>query len=382
MEALGVLQTKLNVWYEDVEISTEVSADLLSCTYTDAIDDEADEVSITLMDPHGKWAGRWTPDRGAKISVLYSTENRGYLATDTMMIDELKTSGSPRVFEFRAVSIPLNNTIRRTIKTRNFENLTLQKIASQIASEAKLTLFWDSENNPNYDRIDQRQESDLAFLKRLCDEQGLTVKVANERLIIFDQASYEKKEPVKTLTLGTSPILSWSFSAQQSERYRKVTVKWRDIKQKTKVEKTKSLKLARTNAQNDEQSVNMYGTNYSDKNQKPKKGPEKTRAEYVEASFEDPSVEESGQTFILKKRCSSYAEAERLAKAKLRELNLRQTTGSLSLVGDPLMISGQVIAIKGIGAMDGNFIIERSTHSMTEQGYTTSIEVRRVNANY
>lgn len=377
---METLRTMLSVIYDDHDISSDVTADLLSCSCTDAIDDEADELSLTLMDPDGKWAGQWSPERGATVSVTVSTESRGSLSTGRMAVDALKASGSPRIFEMRAVSIPLAGSIRRTVKNRNFEKLDLRGIASQIASEAGLELLWDSQINPQYDRIDQRRESDLAFLKRLCDDEGLTVKASDGQLVIFDQASYEKKTPVKTLYLGMSPVLSWSFEARQSERYKAVTVRWRDIRKKTR--SASPAAKARTARASDDESINMYGSNYTDMAGASKKGATVQKAEYVEATFTDDTVGESGQIYVMKKRCSSYAEAERLAKAKLRELNLRQISGSLSLIGDPELIAGQVIRLTGFGAMDGNFIIERSTHIMSEQGYRTSLEIRKANTVY
>lgn len=378
---METLRTTALVIYEGHDITADVAEDLLACTYTDAVDDEADEVSLTLKDPDGKWAGDWSPDRGATVSVTLNTEGRGSLSTGPMAVDTLRASGPPRIFEIRAVSIPLTNTIRRTVKNRNFEKLTLQKIAGQIASEAGLALLWDSQSDPQYDRVDQRRESDLSLLKRLCDDEGLTVKVTEEQLVIFDQSSYERKSAVKTLICGFSPILSWSFDARQSERYRAVTVRWRDIRKKTRTSAPAA--KARTARASDEESLNMYGSNYTDaKPGSSRKGAAVQKAEYVEATFTDDAVDESGQIYVMKKRCSSYAEAERLAKAKLRELNLRQISGSLSLIGDPELIAGQVIRLMGFGVMDGNFIIERSTHSMTEQGYVTSLEMRKVNATY
>lgn len=378
---METLRTTASVIYEGHDITADVAADLLSCTYTDAVDDEADEVSLTLKDPDGKWAGDWSPDRGATVSVTLNTKGRGSLSTGPMAVDTLRASGPPRIFEIRAVSIPLVNTIRRTVKSRNFEELTLQKIAGQIASEAGLALLWDSQTDPQYDRVDQRRESDLSLLKRLCDDEGLTVKVTEGQLIIFDQASYEKKDAVKTLICGFSPILSWSFDALQSERYRAVTVRWRDIRKKTRASAPAA--RARMARASDDESLNMYGSNYTDsKSGASKKGATVQKAEYVEATFTDDTVDESGQVYVMKKRCSSYAEAERLAKAKLRELNLRQISGSMSLIGDPELIAGQVIRLMGFGAMDGNFIIERSTHSMTAQGYVTSLEMRKVNMAY
>lgn len=377
---METLKTTLSVIYESTDISTEISEDLLACIYTDCVEDESDEISITLKDPDGKWGGSWFPDRGAKLQATFNTESRGSLQTNLMIVDSLRVSGSPRVFEMRAVSIPLDNTIRRTIKTRNFENLNLQSIASQISGEAGLELFWDSQINPTYDRIDQRQESDLAFLKRLGDESGVSVKVAFNKLIIFDQASYETKAPIKTITINHSPVLSWSFEAQQSERYKAVTVKWRDIKQKTKGGGASSQAIVL--AEISSSGADIYGTNYENKDGTAKKGAAKTKTEYVEATFTDDTVEEGGQTYVLKKRCTSYAEAERLAKAKLRQLNAHQITGSLSLVGDPELSAGSVVALSGFGYMDGNFIIERASHSMTSAGYVTQVDLRKINPAY
>lgn len=377
---METLKTTLSIFYEDTDISGEIASDLLAFSYTDCAEDEADEISITLKDPDGKWAGSWSPERGAKVSVaLQGGIDGGMLMLPVMTVDRLAVSGAPRVFDLKAVSIPLDNTIRRTIKTRNFENLTLQAIAGQIAADAGLTLFFDSQIDPEYDRIDQRQESDLAFIKRLGDEAGVSVKVSDGQLILFDQAAYEAKEPIKTLILGQSPILGWSFELQQSERYRACTVKWRDIRQKTKDSAGSAKATAMRAAKAGE--VDIYGSNF-DSSSSGKKGAVKQKAEYVEATFTDESVDESGQTYVLKKRCASYAEAERLAKAKLRELNLRQTTGSISLIGDPEMLAGSVVTLQGFGGMDGNFIIERAVHSMDEQGYRTEISVRKVNPAY
>lgn len=94
------------------------------------------------------------------------------------------------------------------------------------------------------------------------------------------------------------------------------------------------------------------------------------------------SVEDSGQIYSLKKQAGSQAEAERLAKAQLRRLNLRQLTGSLEMVGNPLMAAGSVVALSGFGSFDGNFIITSATHSMGSEGYRTSVQVRRVNNDY
>lgn len=393
MEAITPLLTTVSVTYtvadksKSADISSDVSGDLLSLTYEDKDGGEADTLSISLKDPEGKWAGSWTPERGDMVEVTLSTQDRGSVSTGKMIIDRLQASGRPRVFTIDAVSIPMQNSIRRTLKTRAFTKMHLKDIAQQICTDNDLELFWDSaitdEENQLYDKADQERISDLEFLQRLCKDAGLSLKLSSEKLIVYGQESYEAKEPVCALVENASWITSWSFEAQQSERYKACTVRWRDVAQKSK----KSASAGSGGSSNRFLKQSSSGGNrFLDKSSlsggSKKKASVGKKAEYHEYTYEDPSVEDSGQIYSLKKRARSQAEAERLAKAKLRRLNLRQLTGSLEMVGNPLMAAGSVVALSGFGSFDGNFIITSATHSMGSEGYRTSVQVRRVNNDY
>ena len=82
----------------------------------------------------------------------------------------MSVSGAPRTFEMQAVSTPLNQPIRRKAITKAWESRTLRGIAEEIAAENGLQLFFDVEEDPQYDRRDQKEESNLAFLQRLCED--------------------------------------------------------------------------------------------------------------------------------------------------------------------------------------------------------------------
>ena len=197
----GPIQTYLRLLFTEASksVSEDILPDLLSFTYDDKETNEADEISITLKDPTGKWASKWKPDGGEVV--------RAYIASGTVdgkkgrelfcgkfFVDSLRTSGSPRVFEMRAVSIPMNTPIRRKMITKAWEKKTLKGIAQEIAAAAKVKLLFDSKENPSYDRQDQKAESNLKFLSRLCEDAGLSIKVTDSQIVIFDQASYEKKK--------------------------------------------------------------------------------------------------------------------------------------------------------------------------------------------
>lgn len=345
-------------------MTQDIAPDLLSLSYSDKETDEADELSLTLKDPQGVWAGTWTPDGGEKIEAyIYDGDVTGAeysrLYCGKFFVDSLSASGSPRVLTMRAVSIPLNKPIRRKIKSRAWEKIALKDIASAIAKEAGMEFMYDAQENPVYDRQDQKRESDLQFLSRLSREMGISLKVTDEKIVMFDQASYEKKEPVKVLTLKRSPILSWSFESSQSEKYKSVTVAYRDPKKKKKgTAAGYNMDLEKTG---EKKSSNPAVMTYT---------------------YTDPNANEQWQEYSLKRRAKSVSDAERIAKAKLRELNARSVTGSISIVGDPSLVAGVVVTVSGFGSFDGNFIVQEATHSVSGGGYTTSLSLRRVNNNY
>lgn len=375
----GPVQTYLRLFFTEAgtSVTQDILPDLLSFTYDDKETNEADEISLTLKDPTGKWASKWKPDGGEVV--------RAYIASGTVdgkkgrelfcgkfFVDSLRTSGSPRVFEMRAVSIPLNTPIRRKMVTKAWEKKTLKGIAQEIATAAKVKLLFDSQDNPSYDRQDQKAESNLRFLSRLCEDAGLSIKVTDSQIVIFDQAFYEKKKPVKTLKLGVSDILSWDFESQQSETYKTCTVSWRDPKKKQKGSSGGyNMDLENGDSGDDPE--------YDMDLQKVKK---KVNVAVNTYTYTDPNVEDNGQEYQVKKRAASLDEAKRIAKATLRKLNLRSVTGGLSLVGDTSLVAGVVVELKGFGSFDGRFYIESASHSVSTSGYVTSISVRRVNSNY
>lgn len=375
----GPVQTYLRLFFTEAgtSVTQDILPDLLSFTYDDKETNEADEISLTLKDPTGKWASKWKPDGGEVV--------RAYIASGTVdgkkgrelfcgkfFVDSLRTSGSPRVFEMRAVSIPLNTPIRRKMVTKAWEKKTLKGIAQEIATAAKVKLLFDSQDNPSYDRQDQKAESNLRFLSRLCEDAGLSIKVTDSQIVIFDQAFYEKKKPVKTFKLGVSDILSWDFESQQSETYKTCTVSWRDPKKKQKGSSGGyNMDLEKGDSGDDPE--------YDMDLQKVKK---KVNVAVNTYTYTDPNVEDNGQEYQVKKRAASLDEAKRIAKATLRKLNLRSVTGGLSLVGDTSLVAGVVVELKGFGSFDGRFYIESASHSVSTSGYVTSISVRRVNSNY
>lgn len=370
-------ETKLTLLFTEskTDATNDVMPDLLSFSYDDREADQADEISLTVKDEKGKWAGSWKPDGGETIRAYIKGSTCPKLFCGKFYVDSMRVSGSPRVCEIRAVSIPLKAPIRRRLVTKAWENYTLKGILKEIAAKAEIYFYFEVEEDPEYDRLDQKEESDLAFLSRLCQDAGLSIKVTDDTIVIFDQSRYEKMEPVCEVELGVSDVLSWDFQTTQSDTYKSCVVSWRDIKKKKRksaggynldLEKPSDKPPAKHN-------IDLEKIDDSNAS----KNPAVNTYVYV-----DPNADANGQEYKLKRRVTSRAEAERVAKATLRRLNLRSVTGSMTLVGDTRLVAGIVIEVKGFGSLDGNFFIESASHSMSESGYVTTINVRRVNNKY
>ena len=370
-------ETKLTLLFTEskTDATNDVMPDLLSISYDDREADQADEISLTVKDEKGKWAGSWKPDGGETIRAYIKGSTCPKLFCGKFYVDSMRVSGSPRVCEIRAVSIPLKAPIRRRLVTKAWENYTLKGILKEIAAKAEIYFYFEVEEDPEYDRLDQKEESDLAFLSRLCQDAGLSIKVTDDTIVIFDQSRYEKMEPVCEVELGVSDVLSWDFQTTQSDTYKSCVVSWRDIKKKKRksaggynldLEKPSDKPPAKHN-------IDLEKIDDSNAS----KNPAVNTYVYV-----DPNADANGQEYKLKRRVTSRAEAERVAKATLRRLNLRSVTGSMTLVGDTRLVAGIVIEVKGFGSFDGNFFIESASHSMSESGYVTTINVRRVNNKY
>lgn len=330
-------ETFFDVIYQNVNITAEMSPDILSITYTDNEDGQVDDIAITVKDETGKWSDEWSPENGDFIRLTLKPLNQIALECGQYQVDDVSSSGPPSTVSVSAVSVPVSSGIRRNLKSNAWEKTTLKDIASSIAKLANLELLFliDDDTNPYYEREDQMEESDLNFLHRLCQDEGISLKVTDQQLVIFEQEMFEDKEPIATITKGVDEIINYSFSKRSTDLYKSCTCKYRVPK------KRKSLSY----------------------------------------TWEDPSVDE-GANLKIRKHVANLDEAKRKAKAALRLKNRNQVTGSLLLVGDTRMVAGVTINIAGFGKYSGKYIISKATHSENSGGYTVSIEIRKVITGY
>lgn len=333
--------------YNNKDISVDISKYLKSISYTDNLSGEADDLQITLEDKAGLWQSTWMPEKGALLDVILQQKYWQTLSAlpqslrlGLFEIDEITSSGYPSEVQIKAVSVPDNNTLRGTERSRSWEKAKLQVIANDIASAAGMSLFWDTEENPVLDRAEQTEQSDLSFLYAICKDKGLALKISDKKIIIFDEAKYEaEKAKITIVKPGTV------YKKESGMKYLFVgtgyslRTKIRDIYAACRV---------------------SYQQGSSKSN--------------IEATY--TAAGKKGKTLQVNEQVESVAEALNLAKKRLREKNKDGVTGSLNMLGNFVLLSGVTVNLLGFGAFDDKYLITRASHDIGS-GYTTNIDVRR-----
>jgi phage protein D len=329
-------RASLQLTYENVDISADLQPHLSGWNYTDNLSGQADDLQLTLEDREQLWTGDWMPEKGATVRAKIVQENwdqdgkTDELYLGQFEIDEIEPSGPPSTVVVKSVSVPESSSLRGEAKNRAWEKTNLSVIAGDVAGGAGLELFYDTDDDPEYDRAEQTEQSDLEFLMKLCDDAGLCLKVSDVQIVIFDEQKYEQQDPVDTIVKGQALIKSYRGRTTLTGVYKSCRVEYHDAN-----------------------------------------GDENITAEYA-----PPNPLITGRVLVINERVSSIAEAEKLAKKRLRNENKNGTTFTITLVGDLRYLAGLTVNLSGWGAFDGKYIITQAAHGQ-QSGYETTLELRK-----
>ena len=279
-----------------------------------------------------------------KISAVITPEGWGdgaVLPTGDFELDSVKADGPPATVVIKGTSLPFSAAIRQTKKSRAWENYKLSGIAGEIAAVNGLRCMFESDNDPFYERVEQRKTSDSTFLAKLCRDAGISLKSSHGQLILFDQLKYEAQAPVLTVRKGT---------ASEKGLYTKYSL---------------SVGAA-------EEQYGSCRVSYLD----PGSG------KCVEGTY-SADEEDTAQCLEISAKVSDAAEARALAEKFLRLHNKFTRFVSFTFPGDPTLAASSTIQLEGWGSWDGKYIIKRAVHTVSAaKGYTTQITGRRCLAGY
>jgi uncharacterized protein len=361
------------------DITTALSPNLIGCTYTDHTADKADDLQIELEDPAREWIGPSFPQKGASIDAVIICADWRFsgdivsIECGNFTIDSISFKGPPNTVSIKANSIPHKAKIKNTQKTRAWENTSFEQIARQIGGENGLKIRWDTQLVPRFGRIEQIEESPLAFLKKRADDCGLSIKITKGEIVFFDEESYEAKEPKYTIRYGDEPLLSYSFSTKLTDIYGSSTVSYQNPE--TGRLTTHTFKpqdgpetegeLRSSDRIEDEELI------AAELGEPPpfSSGPPPTDWQPTDWTDDAPTANK-GRGKGIKKA------AERKAKKQLREKNKKEQTAEFMLKGEPLLAAGMTVAVVDFERFDGNYIVDTCVHTI-RGGYTTKVSLRK-----
>lgn len=283
---------------------------------------------------------------GLKIQAVILRENWAGDGKDDVLdcgqfeLDDISVDGPPSVVTIKATSLPFTSQVRQTEKSKAWENCKLSDIIKEMGKANGMTVLYESAYDPFYERVEQFKTSDIAFASQLCHDAGISLKVTNNIMVAFDQATYEAKAAVQTIRPRDGSYSKYKLEIGSADaKYASCRVRYTD----------------------------------------PDSGKVIEGIAYAEDYKADA---ETNQQLEITAKVSSVAEAEALAAKRLRLHNKYGKSVTFTGPGNPLYVAGVTIMLEDWGPWSGKYIIKQARHTVGKSGYQTQIRGRQVLEGY
>ena len=311
--------------------ASQMAEYLSSFKYTDVASGTSDSISIELDDKDRRWIGAWFPQKGDRLKptiIRHDWDRDGQttkLNCGTFVIDDFSFRGGPIRCAIEAVAIPSTSGFKTTELTNTYEKTTLKEIGQTVAKRNGLELFYDA-SEVTIESVAQDKQTDCSFYNDLVVKYGLALKIYNDRLVVFDEAAYEAKTQVATLTEADFEP-GWQWNTTLAGTYTGVKYQYTH--------------------------------------------PDKNKTFTVEIGGGD-------RILICDDAANNQTEATLIALAKVNNANKGTTTLRITLRTPAWnIIATNCLLINGLGQLSGKYYVESAVHSVSN-GTKTTLNLRRV----
>jgi phage protein D len=317
--------------YQGVNITTDISAMVLSVSYTDYLSELSGEVEIVVEDHDRRWQAPWYPALGDELNLAIGYRGEELLPCGDFQVDQLELAGPPDTFTMRCLAAFITPAMRAR-NSIGYEGRTLLEIAQTVAEKYGLAVISAPDViDVAFARVTQKHETDLAFLKRLALEHDYDFTIRGSILVFYSRAALERLAPIETVS--RPDLEGFEFRNRTHTTYRSAEVTYQEMISKSLI------------AQNAAATAPIPGADV----------------------LKVLSRCENGQQAILK------------AQAALHASNMFFVDASLTMPGSIEMASGSAIGLSGFGEFDGTYMVLIARHRLNRAtGYTTHLEVSRV----
>ncbi|WP_171178677.1 phage late control D family protein [Ruegeria sp. HKCCD8929] len=325
----------LRVVVNGAPLSALVFSQVSSVRVTDVAGFVSDTAEVTFanVSPVSRFA---MPEPGAEIEIALG--NLGAFKSMGLYIaDEVEESSPPRAITVTGRAKAQGETSSgfapiQQQKTRTWPaGMTLKALADTIVAENNLKSgVTEAAAAIVLGHIDQIDESDLSVLTRVALLHDLVAKPAGGLLFLGRRGDARKASggSTPTVALSEGDVSHWTMRRGLGEVAGTVIATYRDLNLKQDIE--------------------------------------------VKIGDKDPVRR-------LRQRFRSEAEARTIAESEARRASRAKETLEIELPGNPSIVAEGKVALTGFSsAANGEWLVVSVTHSVSEEGYVTSVRAERV----
>ena len=324
--------------YNGRDITADLSPYLSRFSFVDRLSGEADSLDIELAETHhslSRWLAEWYPDKAMEVVAHFGYAHAPLVLAGHFEVDEVAVESPPMTVRIRALATGITKSVR-TRQGRAYENTTLSAIADQVAKRLGATRKGNLEA-VKLDRVTQYQESDWQFVVRLLREYGYVAKLTDNNKTLAVARLADLAEGV-VRELWPEDLSSWSYCDRITDVPARSAVAHHN---------PKTGKLVIYQAE----------------------GGQLVPANTVTAKDADKKV--------VRAKTPEQAKAKATAMQERHEAD--KTSFECVLPGDPALIAGAAVDVRGLSRLDGRYVIQEARHEIdVSGGYATSLSMKRL----
>lgn len=329
---LMIYKSAYKVIYNGTDITAKIQDELIGISYSDRVEGESDELTITLEDTKSLWRNSWYPTKTDKLEFFIGW-NDHLTPCGTFEIDEINTAwdGSGFSLQIKALSAIISAPFR-TEREQRYTNLSLRKLANTIAARGQMSVTGIIEDI-TISSVVQAGETDLAFLRRISGMYGYIFSIKSGELVFTNVGKLQSRAFARSI--GPSDMSAMDINDNTARTFKAARLSYWDADKGKKV--------------------------------------------FYEAKSKFES-EAKGDILEMEGFVENEQQAELRAKAAISKAENATVTGYARLnAGIDGMLAGNNVQIIGVGKVSGVFHIEKSDHSIDKSGgYDITIDVFRV----
>ncbi len=287
----------------------------------------------------GEGQPKWNFKIGDEVKLKLGSGSKDIFTGEVISVEPGFEVGGVSSITVRALD--KLHRLGRGRKTRHWEKMKDSDVASEVGKESGMPVTAD-DTSEKHEYILQRNESNIAFIKRLAARNNFVVRITDGKLE-FKKASFNsQKVQVK---MGEN-LRSLRLSFNTTDLVQKVVVRGWDIKAKKEIVGQASVGDV-TKIGGGEVGAQLAG------------------------KFGDSTA------YITDVPVSSQAQANSVAKAEMERLARQFCKGSCTIAGNDSALAGASVELSGLPqGQNGSFFVIATRHVISKRsGYTTEMQV-------